>query len=272
MTVISLHEFEDEELLKIKPTRTRGEYCWTCTSSTILYVLNHYAVDHCTYLDADIYFFSSPQPLIDEMGNSSVLITPHRYTPKYDQGWKTGIYCVQFVTIKKDTPGLTVLNWWRNACLEWCYNRFEDGKFGDQKYLDNWPDQFEGVHVLKHLGGGVAPWNMQQYTFKEENRKLKGQVLENGQTFDVLFFHFHSLMFVTPEYFSPRPYYQCEDSVISLLFNPYIKEIQSIRKQYIRIRKMERYLHGWAYFKYLAEVFVRKGFKERHYIQLLHQK
>ena len=35
MTVISLPEFEDEELLKVKPTRSRGEYCWTCSSSTI---------------------------------------------------------------------------------------------------------------------------------------------------------------------------------------------------------------------------------------------
>src|SRR4051812_18081280 len=36
MTVISLREFEDAELLRVKPTRSAGEYCWTCTSSTIL--------------------------------------------------------------------------------------------------------------------------------------------------------------------------------------------------------------------------------------------
>ena len=52
VTVISLSEFEDEELLRVKPARTRAEYCWTCSSSTILYVLNHYSVDHCTYLDS----------------------------------------------------------------------------------------------------------------------------------------------------------------------------------------------------------------------------
>ena len=76
MTVISLPEFEDEELLKVKPTRSRGEYCWTCSSSTILYVLDNYDVDHCTYIDADLYFFASPQILLDEMDESeSVLIT-----------------------------------------------------------------------------------------------------------------------------------------------------------------------------------------------------
>ena len=43
---ISLAEFEDEKLLAIKSTRTRGEYCWTCTSSTIRYVLQNFEVNN----------------------------------------------------------------------------------------------------------------------------------------------------------------------------------------------------------------------------------
>ena len=43
-----------------------------------------------------------------------------------------------------------------------------------------------------------------------------------------------------------------------------------LRKQYA-LGKMEHYLSGWKFFKYLAEVFVRRGFKEIHYIKLLHQ-
>lgn len=270
-TVISLQEFEDPELLRVKPTRTRAEYCWTCTSSTILYVLNKFNVDHCTYLDSDLYFFSSPQCLLDEMGEKSVLITPHRYTPKYDQGWKTGIYCVQFVTFKKNEEGLTVLKWWREACIEWCYNRFEEGRFGDQKYLDDWPERFKGVHVLEHLGGGVAPWNMQQYSFQQSTDHLVGTELSTGHTFNVVFFHFHSLMFVTPNYFSPRPYYKRNESVIRLLFNPYVKAIKSIRNKYSVIKTTESYLGALNYLKYVAEVFVRRGFGEIQYIKLLHK-
>ncbi|MDP1993969.1 MAG: glycosyl transferase, partial [Ignavibacteria bacterium] len=81
-TIITLKEFEDEELLKIKPTRSIGEYCWTSTSSTILYVLEKYNVESCTYLDADLFFYSSPKPIFDELGDNSILLTEHRYSPE----------------------------------------------------------------------------------------------------------------------------------------------------------------------------------------------
>ena len=33
--------------------------------------------------------------------------------------------------------GLKALKWWRDRCLEWCYARIEDGKFGDQFYIED---------------------------------------------------------------------------------------------------------------------------------------
>ena len=33
VTIITLEEFEDEKLLEVKPGRSKGEYCWTCTPS-----------------------------------------------------------------------------------------------------------------------------------------------------------------------------------------------------------------------------------------------
>ena len=268
-TIISLEEFEDEELLKVKPTRSNGEYCWTCTSSTILYIIKNYGVDHCTYLDADLYFFSPPQILLDEMGDNSIFITPHRYTKKYDQSEKTGIYCVQFVTFKNDEKGLKALTWWRNSCLEWCYNKFEGGLFGDQKYLDDWPERFEGVYVCENLGAGVAPWNMQQYTFKKNNYNIIGTEMSTKRDFNLIFFHFHSFAFVSPSFFSPRPYYKRNDPVLSLIFNPYVKEIKKIREKHSIIK--EKYLSGLAKIKYLAELFVRRGPKELSNIKLTHK-
>ena len=196
ITVIKLENFEDEALLNIKNSRSFGEYCWTCTPSVIRHAIQTFELDACTYVDADLYFFASPQPLIDEMGDKSVLITEHRYSIRYDQSEASGIYCVQFMIFKNTEKGMAVLEWWRNACIDWCYNRFEDGKFGDQKYLDDWLERFDTVHSLKHLGGGVAPWNVQQYHFKSSGDHIFGVENSTGKEFKLIFFHFHDLKYL----------------------------------------------------------------------------
>jgi hypothetical protein len=147
ITVISLEEFQDEDLLDIKAGRTPVEYCWTCTPSTVLYCIEKFKLPSCTYIDADLFFYSDPLVLLEEMGDKSVMITEHRFTQEYEKGAENGIYCVQFVNFKNDENGLKVLKWWRNSCIEWCYARAEDGKFGDQKYLDDYDNRRNGMTV-----------------------------------------------------------------------------------------------------------------------------
>lgn len=230
-TIIRLDELEskDPELFAVKSSRSVGEYCWTSTPSTVKYVLDNYDVDHCTYVDSDIYFFSDPGVLMEELGQNSVLITSHRYTAEYDQSDRSGIYCVQYVTFRKDERGLKVLNWWRDACLEWCYNRHEDGKFGDQKYLDDWLERFEGVHSLAHLGGGVAPWNVQQYSFAKNKGKIQGTELTTGNQFDLVFYHFHFVRIFTSGRVDLSPY-KLEMAAKRLVYKPYLAEMNRTTK------------------------------------------
>ena len=215
VTVISLKKFEDKELLKVKDDRSAGEYCWTCTPSTIKYCIESYNLDACTYLDADLYFFSNPAVLIEEMDEKSVLITEHRYTAQYDQSAASGIYCVQFMTFKNDENGMRALNWWRDSCNEWCYARFEDGKFGDQKYLDDWTTRFKGIHVLKNLGGGVAPWNIQQYD------------LSSDKSFNLIFYHFHNYKILENDKVDLGSY-TLNANDINILYKPYSKHLEKI--------------------------------------------
>ena len=231
LTPISLKQFEDEELLRIKPTRSVAEYCWTCTPSTILYSIQKYNLTNCTYIDADMLFFSNPAVLVEEMGSKSVLITEHRYTKEYDQADKSGKYCVQFVTIKNDDNGLKVINWWRNACIEWCYARHEDGKFGDQKYLDDWTKRFNGVHELQHLGGGIAPWNVQQYSFTSKNGKIIGKEKSTGKDFEAVFYHYHSLKFFENDMVSLTDEgYAISSNVIETFYTPYVRLLNKTKK------------------------------------------
>ncbi len=228
-TIIPLHDFENDELLAIKPTRSVAEYCWTCTPHTIKYCIEKYNLDHCTYLDADIYFHQNPGSLIDEMGDNSVLITPHNYHHRYDSSAISGIYCVQFITFKNNQQGLTVLNWWAQACLAWCYARYEDGKMGDQKYLDSWPYMFDGVYICNNTAAGLAPWNVLNYDIRVQDEAI------TISDKPLIFYHFHDLRYLSNNTWYVGGY-DIPDHVIEYIYKPYIRTLldidKSIKTQY----------------------------------------
>lgn len=232
LTPISLKDFEDQELLKIKPTRSGAEYCWTCTPSVVLYCIKQYKLPSCIYVDADMIFYQNPQIILNEIGDKSILITEHRYTKEYDQCELSGIYCVQFLYFKNNVEGLNALNWWRDRCIEWCYARSEDGKFGDQKYLDDWLTRFNGVHVMQHLGGGVAPWNVQQFQCEQKGTSIYLRERRTGIEVPLVFFHFHGLKFFSDNIVSySGTLYELSDEVKNLIFAPYVKELQRLEKK-----------------------------------------
>ena len=192
VSLISLNEVEDARLLEVKPTRTRAEYCWTLTPFTPQFVFERdHRVKRVTYLDADLFFFASPKLLLDEFENSKkhVLITEHAYDPRYERfgrAKRSGRFCVQFMTFRRSLESEKVMHWWQNRCLEWCYARVEDGKFGDQKYLDLWPKLFpDEIHILQQKEKTLAPWNARYY-----------EKLGHGKL-EPVFYHFHGLRIIS---------------------------------------------------------------------------
>jgi hypothetical protein len=172
-------------------------------------------------------FYHNPQVLVDESKDQSIIITEHRYSKDYLRtAIGNGIYCVQFMYFRNDEAGLTALTWWRERCIEWCYDRLEDGKFGDQKYLDDWTQRFRGVHVMQHPGGGLACWNLQQYSFHREEGKLMVQLLKNGQSYPAVFFHFHGLKLYANDMASCcNTLYEVGKAPRELVFIPYLKSL-----------------------------------------------
>lgn len=224
--IISLTEFEDERLLAIKRDRTHQEYSWTCGCFSILYVIKTFGLNELTYLDADIFFFNKASILLNEFYETGkdVLITGHNYTPKYDQTATSGKFCVQFMTFKNNSNGMNVLNWWCDRCEEWCYARMEDGKFGDQKYLDDWEDRFNCVHVLQNIGGGVAPWNVQQFTVQS------GPQINN---LPVVFYHFHALAWLAYNNFDVSQY-ELSRTTKEYIYRPYLVALQEAYKLIVK--------------------------------------
>jgi hypothetical protein len=188
VTAVHLRELEsaDPELLAVKPTRSAVEYYFTCSPALPLYLLEHNpGIDVLTYLDADLCFYSSPEPLFDELGSGSVAITAHRFPADLLYLEDRGVYNVAWCSFRSDSNGLAVLRLWREQCLDWCYDRLENGRYGDQKYLDTWP-AMPGVVVLSHPGANLAPWNLRRHTLSYD-RALRS----DGQP--LIFYHFSGL-------------------------------------------------------------------------------
>jgi hypothetical protein len=255
LTVISLNEFENEELRRVKKERTKAEYCWTCTPSTISYVLERYKVPECTYIDADLYFFNDPAVLVNEMyeNGKNVLISEHRYSiiPKLYEQERAGRFCVQFMTFVNQESSLDILEKWRTQCIDWCYARHEDGKFGDQKYLDEWPLKYSNVRILQHKGGGLAPWNINNYKIYCNSNSFYLEDKSSHQRFDPVFYHYQYVKSLDKEFYDIGWYYM-NSTVKKSFYRTYLSEIEKTESMlsqsssgYFRIYSdMKSYLSG----------------------------
>src|SRR4051794_31690170 len=84
VSLIRLGDFEDAQLLRVKPTRKPGGYCWTFTPSLPRHVPQRFPeAELVTCLDADLFFYSSPEPVFAEMGEAPIAIHEHRFAPRH---------------------------------------------------------------------------------------------------------------------------------------------------------------------------------------------
>jgi hypothetical protein len=208
--LLRLRDVESPELVAVKATRTRAEYCWTMTPFSVRAVFAaETSILRVTYVDADFWFRKSPAPLFAELDQAgkAVLITDHAYAPKYDQSATSGQYCVQFVTFSR-AGGLEVLEWWAARCLEWCHARFEESKFGDQKYLEQWPGRFPQVHVLTRTDWLLAPWNATRFPYGT-----------------AIAFHFHGLRILSGKRVLLYRGYEIPRATRDAVYGPYVDDL-----------------------------------------------
>lgn len=167
--LLKLSDLETNQLKEVKKTRTRVEYCWTLTPISIRFAFEaNPSIEQVTYIDADIWFMKNPQPIFDELKKSKkdVLITRHGFASEYIRENIAGEYCVQFLPFKKAAE--EIRNEWEKDCINWCFNRIEDNKFGDQKYLEKWPIKYSlQVHVSANDKWFLAPWNAIRFHHEE---------------------------------------------------------------------------------------------------------
>lgn len=198
--IVKLSEIEDKALLEAKSDRSFREYCWTLSSVFTDWVLQQYNdTETISYLDADLYFFESPEsvlrPLLDTASKYSIIITPHNLPDKEKSKERAvGKYNVGMVSFKNDTEGRSALNWWSGKCIEWCYDIVEPDRYADQKYLDRFPEMFAGTFITTGKGIGLAPWNIKN--FKDKIQEKDNKILIDKDP--LIYFHFSSFNIYFP--------------------------------------------------------------------------
>ena len=252
---IALADIESEQLLKAKADRGIAEYCWTLSSCFTWYVMQNYPeIDFLTYVDADLLFYSDVQPLFDEIGDASIAIIEHRFSPRLQDREVNGRFCVEWNSFRRDVQGLACLKRWSEQCIEWCYYRLEDGKMGDQKYLDEWPALYSKCHILMHPGAGIAPWNYSQYEFNVDG----GNIAVNRSP--LLFYHFHQFQILSfGSYDRLSSFYTAECQEPSVIYEQYERSLEECMSDVLEVvpsfpigttssRKirLRRFVQGWV--------------------------
>lgn len=206
--VLPLDTFERAlHLEPVRASRNWAEYCWTVASSLMEYLLP-WSEGDITYIDADCAFYFDPAPVFEAIGSASIAISPHRFIPSKAHLAVNGIYNVGWVTIRNTSTGRECLTQWAADCREWCFNRHEPGRFGDQRYLDVWPGKYGSECHILDIGVNVGPWNL-------ANWKLEPGPLVNGQP--VVTYHFHEFKNA-----NKLTNYELRPLDRSLIYGPYV--------------------------------------------------
>lgn len=218
---VRLADFEaaDPEVAATRPSRSVIEYYFTLTPAWIRFVLNGEAgLEWVTYLDSDLFFFASPDPIYDELKAAAFGIIPHRFARGLEDQRRFGLYNVGWVSVRKRDDGISALDWWRARCIEWCYDRVEGDRFADQRYLDRLPESFAGVHVIEHLGANLAPWN-----FADVLVECRNEAVEIEGRYQLLFFHFYGVKRSGDYYFNSHRLYRAPFSRLMKheIYQPY---------------------------------------------------
>lgn len=214
MKVMDLRDFEKAEMEQIKKSRTRAEYFWTLTPQLFGWVFDSESdFSRLTYVDADLWILRTLDGYFEDFERSEgiVAVTEHAYFPPFDQTSKSGRFCVQFLTMVKGASD-PILAEWKAQCVDWCFARHENGKFGDQGYLNAWPEKY-GAAVFMTPTPGIfqGPWNAFRF-----DSKL------------AMTFHFHGFLLFSDSTANFGPY-PIPRNHKRMLYRPYFRELEASR-------------------------------------------
>lgn len=251
-----LSAFEDRQpdVAAVKSSRSRAEYFFTCTSAWIDDVLErHKDMDVLTYLDADLCFFGSPESVFEAFADKDVLITEHGFVPSDLENLQYGRFNVGWLSFRNNRIGRDCLRRWRDQCVAWCFDRLEDGKFADQKYLDEWPERYGDRLTIGPPGLNTGPWSLRKspLTVRDACLYVGGHPL--------IVYHFQGIRLFSRNHFYLGYYFEVVPAdILRFLYFPYVKRLVQAAEQYglLRAGAQERYKPGNIGYRYATGYWV----------------
>ncbi|MEW9123384.1 MAG: putative nucleotide-diphospho-sugar transferase [Thermotaleaceae bacterium] len=227
-SVLRVEAFNKERLISIRQERELNEYCWTLKPFLIEYALKESSSGSCVaYVDADICFFNDPTEIFEKDLCYDVMLSEHDYSLEYINVEEyCGRYNSGFIVFRNVRNAQKALNWWQDRCLEWCYDRVEAGRFGDQKYLDYIPQIFRNIGSIDTPGVNIASWNESKYGIHQVKEKI---YINNHK---LICYHFSGLRIVEK---NKVALVGGKKNPIKILYFPYIQVLKKVIEDIERI-------------------------------------
>lgn len=148
------------------------------------------------YLDGDCLAYAPLTPLIDQLDQAGLLLTPHSLAPIPDDGQtprpltllRAGVFNAGYLGVRNSDQGLAFVDWLCEMTAEHAKNAPREGMCGDQRWLDLAPVLFPGLAICRHRGANVAYWNLHERAVDSDSA---GGYTAAGEP--LLFFHFSGL-------------------------------------------------------------------------------
>lgn len=166
-------EYVTPALKAVEPTRSRGEYCWTCKPIVLLHLMDRFPdASWVVYLDTDMMLFDEPDSALPG-DRAHYLLTPHRFHASFSEfAEDAGKFNAGYMAARNTPQGRQVVEWWQQRCLESCSVILTPETYADQKYLNRIPVLFPWGEASAHAGLNAAPWNIDAYDVTERNGKV----------------------------------------------------------------------------------------------------
>lgn len=175
------------------------EFCTAIKPSSFLFLAEK-GYERICYIDPDILFFNSIQPIFDDLQSYCIYVTPHicKLDSSYNRNFYedeiriTGMFNFGFVGIKICEKTIYFLKWWGTQLSTKCYVDDICGMFTDQKMGDYLPVYFNSdeLFISKNIGMNIAPWNSPEREIHRDNNYLFVSYRGENKKYPIIFVHY----------------------------------------------------------------------------------